>query len=414
MKYGIILLAIIVSGCSVIKQVKQKVEDVKQQVETIDQSASVSGKVVNRSGRDGPILANLLKSEDGFVRWVDEYPVSANGAYRFFATPGSYTIGAYVDVNRDGKYQASEPATYLGEQQSRPSLFELRASKNKIIQTLVIKNALASSLSSGIVYDPNKALENIGRVVSLRDRMFSRDNALLGMWEPLKFTQQVGGGLFLLKKYRQDRIPVIFVHGINGTPQDWKAPIRGLDLDRFQPVVFYYASGLPLDVVSEFLLKAINKLQSQQRFTEFYVAAHSMGGLVTRSFVKKYVASENHAKIGMVMTVNSPMKGLKSARNGVSYFPIVVPAWRDVAYKSEFVHELLAWPWPQDIPYHLVFSYLPDEAGDGVVELDSQIPRSLQREASAIYGFRSGHAEVLRDDEFVAEFNRILANSLKR
>ncbi|MDH3763153.1 MAG: hypothetical protein OEU50_19435, partial [Gammaproteobacteria bacterium] len=98
----------------------------------------------------------------------------------------------------------------------------------------------------------------------------------------------------------------------------------------------------------------------------------------------------------------------------VSYFPIVVPAWRDVAYKSDFVRELQAWPWPRDIPYHLVFSYLSDEAGDGVVELDSQIPRALQREASAIYGFNGGHSEVLRDREFVTEFNAILANSLKR
>lgn len=413
MKYWIVLVAIFVSGCSVIKQVKQKVVDVKQQVETIDQHGSVSGKVVNRSGRDGPILANLLKSEDGFIHWIDDYQVSANGTYRFFSIPGSYTVGAFVDVNRDGEYQTSEPATYLGEKQNRPSLFKLRENKKVNLQTLVVKNTVASDLSSGIVYDANKALKNIGRVVSLRDRRFSRDNAQLGMWQPLKFSKQVGGGLFLLNKYRRERIPVIFVHGINGTPLDWEASIKALDRDRFQPIVFHYASGLPLDVVSEFLLKAINKLQSQHRFPEFYIAAHSMGGLVTRSLVKKYQASGNPVRIGLVMTVNSPMNGLKSAQTGVNYFPIVVPAWRDVAYKSKFVRELHAWRWPQDIPYHLVFSYLPDEAGDGVVELDSQIPRSLQKEASAVYGFRGGHAGVLRDGEFVAEFNDILANSLK-
>ncbi len=413
MKYWIVLVAIIASGCSAINQIKQKVVDVTQQVDAIDQRGSVSGKVVNRSGREGPILANLLKSDDDFIRWIDDYQVSANGAYRFFGIPGSYTVGAFVDVNRDGEYQTSEPATYLGEKKNRPSTFKLRENKKVNLQTLVVKNTLAPNLSSGIVYDANKALNNIGRVVSLRDRRFSRDNAQLGMWQPLAFSKQVGGGLFLLKKYRQGRIPVIFVHGMNGTPLDWEVPIKNLDLGRFQPIVFHYASGLPLDVVSELLLKAINKLQSQHRFPEFYIAAHSMGGLVTRSFVKKYVASENPARIGLVMTINSPMKGLKSAQTGVRYFPVVVPAWRDVAYNSKFVRELHAWRWPQDIPYHLVFSYLPDEAGDGVVELESQIPRSLQKEASAIYGFNGEHAEVLRDREFVAEFNDILANSLK-
>ena len=406
MKYLLILAVFIFSGCSVI-------QEVKQQVEKIDQRASISGKVVNQSGQKGPILATLLKSDGNFVRWIDEYQVSANGTYKFFTQPGNYTVGAFVDLNDDGQYQANEPATYLGENKSLPSMFTLRAHKNKKLQALVIKKTLALKGSSRIVFDTRKALKSIGRVVSLRDSMFSGDNAVLGLFRPLDFAEQVGGGLFLLRKYRQGRIPVIFVHGINGSPTDWKAPIRALDLDKFQPFVFYYASGLPLDMVSEFLLQAINKLQGRHRFPEFYIAAHSMGGLVTRSFVKKYVASENTARIGLVMTVNSPMKGLKSAQTGVKYFPIVVPAWRDVAYKSKFVRDLQAWPWPANIPYHLVFAYLPDEAGDGVVELESQIPRSLQKEATGLYGFEGGHADLLRDKEFVAEFNEILSNSLK-
>jgi pimeloyl-ACP methyl ester carboxylesterase len=406
MKYLLILAVFICSGCSVI-------QEVRQQVETIDQRASISGKVVNKSGQRGPVLATLLKSEGNYVRWIDEYQVSANGAYKFFTRPGVYTVGAFIDLNDDGEYQTNEPATYLGENKSLPSMFTLRKRKNKILQTLTISKTQDAKRTSLIISDTNKAMKNVGRVISLRDRMFSRDNAVLGLFRPLDFSEQVGGGLFLLRKYRQGRIPVIFVHGINGTPTDWKAPIKALDLNKFQPFVFYYASGLPLDMVSEFLLQAINKLQSRHRFPEFYIAAHSMGGLVTRSFVKKYVARENPARIGLVMTVNSPMKGLKSAQTGVKYFPIVVPAWRDVAYKSKFVRELQAWPWPGDIPYHLVFAYLPDEAGDGVVELESQIPRSLQKEAAGLYGFEGGHADLLRDKEFVADFNEILANSLE-
>jgi len=413
MKYWLILVVVVISGCSFAKQIKQKVDAVRQQVQTIDQRGSVSGKVVNRSGRSGPILATLLKSEDGLVRWIDDYPVSGNGAYKFFGIPGSYTVGAFVDANRDGEYQTSEPATYLGENQKLPSFFELRANKKNSLQTLVIKNTLAPKLSARIVYDTNQALKASGRVVSLRDRMFSRENAQLGMWQPLDFTERVGGGLFLLREYRQHRIPVIFVHGITGTPVDWMAPIRALDLNRFQPVVFYYASGLPLDVVSEFLLKAVNKLQSRHRFPEFYVAAHSMGGLITRSFVKKYLDGGNPARIGLVMTANSPMQGLKSAKNGVNYFPIVIPAWRDVAYQSEFVKSLHDWSWPTDIPYHLVFSHLPGETGDGVVELESQIPRSLQQEATGVYGFQAEHTGLLREQEFVTLFNELMTDSLK-
>jgi len=103
----------------------------------------------------------------------------------------------------------------------------------------------------------------------------------------------------------------------------------------------------------------------------------------------KHYQNKHPAKIQLFITVNSPMRGMPSAKSGLAYSPIVVPAWRDVASESEFIKNLSAWYWPKEIPYHLVFSYEAGEGSDGVVPLESQIPLRLQSESTRIYGFNS-------------------------
>ena len=102
------------------------------------------------------------------------------------------------------------------------------------------------------------------------------------------------------------------------------------------------------------------------------------------------------------------MMGMSSAAQGVKMSPIVIPSWYDVAKDSPFIRQILDWPWPDEIPYHLVFSYQTGKSSDGVVPLESQIPISLQNEAIRIYGFNAGHALVLTEPEFITTFTRIV------
>jgi pimeloyl-ACP methyl ester carboxylesterase len=198
---------------------------------------------------------------------------------------------------------------------------------------------------------------------------------------------------------------------MNGGPTDWSAAIGALDTRYFQPWILYYPSGLRLDMVSDYLVSAIADLRKAYDFSQLYVVAHSMGGLVARSFVKKYLERfpDNSGLIRLVITVNSPMDGMSSAVRGVQNSPIVVPAWRDLAEGSDFLGELNSWPWPEEIPYHLVFSYTNGRSGDGVVPLQSQIPLQLQSEAVRTYGFNNSHAGVLSDEAFLEQLGVILA-----
>ncbi|NOQ70290.1 MAG: alpha/beta fold hydrolase [Gammaproteobacteria bacterium] len=217
-----------------------------------------------------------------------------------------------------------------------------------------------------------------------------------------------------MQEYDENKIPVIFVHGTNGTSNSWRTIINNIDHERYQPWVFNYPSGVRLDLVSEFLKLATKDLQNKYKMKNVYIVAHSMGGLVTRLFIKKYYKSYPAAanKIKFVMTINSPMMGIESARSGVKYSPILVPSWRDVAAGSEFIRAIHEWGWPKGLPYHLVFSYMSGNGDDGVVNLESQIPLKLQLEATRIYGFNNSHVGILKDKDFIGQFNKILRESL--
>ena len=353
----------------------------------------------------------FVKNKDYF-EIVDHDFVADDGKYKLYALPGEYAVAAYVDTNGDEVYQRDEPATYLGIEDKIPVQFQVNAGEEVMLDEIQISGIIEHRAVEKFTSNTPKFVENIGRVVTLDDPIFSRENASMGMWRPIDFIDSVGGGLFLLEDYEENKVPVLFIHGITGTPIEWREIITSMDRDRFQPWVLYYPSGVSLDVISDYIVQAVNTLEKRFKFKQMNVVAHSMGGLLMRSYIMKHSQVDRPWKISTAMTINSPMAGMSSAKSGVDHSPIVVPSWRDVAKDSAFIQNITAWDWPAEIPYHLVFSYKPGEGDDGVVSLESQFPSKLQREAVKIYGFNSSHAGVLQDAGFINIFNTLLDDSV--
>jgi len=90
--------------------------------------------------------------------------------------------------------------------------------------------------------------------------------------------------------------------------------------------------------------------------------------------------------------------------------PIVVASWRDLASGSDYIKAAHQWKIPESLPYHLFFSYLPENDGDGVVPLNSQLSLSLQEEATRIYGSQAQHAAILNDKAFIKRLNKVMLN----
>ena len=401
-----LLLGVILNGCTLF--------DIKQQSEFANNLAVIEGKIsisTKPHSSSSDIVVVLMKqTKELLLKRVSYVLADQHGNYTFNSEPGTYVVGGFVDTNNDKRYQSNEFGDVYGD----PAFIKLAAN-----QVVKVDISITGKFKKQIAYDSSNfdqtrlSTKNIGKIVSLKDTRFKSENGPLGLWRPIDFMKKYGAGLFMLQKYSSKKIPVIFVHGVNGGSADWKTVIANLDHKHYQPWVLHYPSGMRLDIISDYFVRAVNELQRKYNMKKIYVVAHSMGGLVARSFVMKY--QKKHPKhfenLKFVMTINSPMMGLTSANTGVQYFPITVPSWRDIVPESDFLKIIHAWSWPKKLPYHLVFSYLHGEGDDGVVDLESQISLKLQSEAKRIYGFNASHAGILKQKNFLQQFNQVLERS---
>jgi len=399
-----IALCITFSGCSLLK--------VHEQSEFIENIGRIKGSVTVTGTQKGEVIVLRYRDENGTPVLKAQTALSEKGEYQFNVAPGKHYLAAFVDVNNDGQYQENEHGNFWGN----PS-FVLVPKKETVNLKPIIISGLVPKPENGQKARKSilKIVENIGRVTSIIDPTFTRKNYSMGMWHPVDFLEQVGGGLFFLQPYQPEKIPILFIHGVNGGPTDWKTLIANLDDDKFQPWVLFYPSGLRLDMISDYLMQAVVSLQKEYHFKRFSIVSHSMGGLVSRSFIKK--CTEKHPKIAnkinFAMTINSPLGGMASAAAGAKHSPIVIPSWKDVAPDSVFLKDISDWTWPEDIPYYLVFSYKTGGSGDGVVSLKSQIPPKFQAESLHMYGFNNNHVGTLEDPYFLTLFNNLLNHSLR-
>jgi hypothetical protein len=122
-----------------------------------------------------------------------------------------------------------------------------------------------------------------------------------------------------------------------GTPQDWRYFIEHLDRSRYQPWVYYYPSGLPLEVSASWLNDVVMGLHARHGMQRLVVAAHSTGGLVARRFVVLNAKEPGQDYVRRLITLATPWDGVAAAGIGAIYSPLVVPSWLDVAPDTCFV-----------------------------------------------------------------------------
>jgi len=405
------ILFLMVGICVILFSGGCGLKKIHEQTKIVENTGVIKGQVKVESNKRGPVYVIRYRDKQGVP--IKESKVVANdaGHFEFSVIPGSHYIGTFIDSNKNGSHQPEEHGTYYGY----PTKIDVTDRQVVTLDPIIISGPVPKPEKDIRSIDKVSAIrKNIGRVTTLDDPRFIRDNYNMGLWKPFDFLDKAEGGLFFLQKYEKDKIPVIFVHGVMGGPTDFAAVLTQLDKQKFQPWVLFYPSGIRIDMISSYFVDAVSQLQDIHNLDRFYVIAHSMGGLVTRSFVKKYIehSKDNINRLRLVMTINSPMNGMAAAASGVKHSPIVVPSWRDVEPGSEFLQDLHTWNWPKKIPYHLVISYTDGEDGDGVVQLQSQSQFKLQSEATRVHVFNNDHVGTLSDKDFLSAFNQTLRDSL--
>lgn len=396
----------------------------------------IDGSVETEHVSENPLMVVLLPgsvvnaSTQGELEIVDHFVRERAGDYVFVVAPGSYLLGAFEDVNADGNYDPDEPllsALEIGPidvAAGQTRSFDLSIpthgrSVARLDVPIDIAGVQARSLQ-GQAWTSLGRLLTKGAVANLSDERFGPASGPIGLWEPLNAIIRLGGGIFFTEPYDPGRIPVLFVHGISGYPQEFREIIDALDRDTFQAWFYFYPSGLRLQNVAKWGAETLRELQIRHGFDEFAVVAHSMGGLVSRSLILQHANLGGSVDVPLLLTISTPWGGHQSAEKGVKRSPVIVECWIDMAPSSDFLENLFRHEGdpntPRTLPdqtaFHMLWGYGgPNNNTDGVVTIASQQLAEAQAQASSNQSFAEDHASILKSDDVKARVNAILAAS---
>ncbi len=329
------------------------------------------------------------------------------GPFDVVALQRSRYLFAYQDLNDNLEYDAGEPYTWYAFAPDK-----LRTEISGISLTLTADaHDQAPPAQMGNLF--KRQIEMLGQFnislgnrASLSDSRFDLDNATLGMWQPLTFMRKGYAGIYFIDDYSPDKIPVLFVHGINDSPRRFEPLIQALDRKRYQPWVLYYPSGLDLRTLGGSLYSMLNILELRYPFKNMHLVAHSMGGLVSREYLARCSQRNDCGYLLSYTSMSSPYGGNASALTGVDRSPVVMPVWKTLAPRSDFIKGLFAQPLPKGLPHYLLFGYhngdaLAGTSGDGVIPLVSQLRPEAQAQAREVRGFDDDHTGIVSDQAVI-------------
>jgi hypothetical protein len=275
----------------------------RNQAEQVRRWARVEGHIDAEGPSEGTLVVLLARpgaSEADPPTGVDSFVRVRPGTYAFAVAPGRYLVGAYEDRNRNGLLDPGERARHV---ETSP-LLEVGAG-GRVGHDLRLGAGDATFAQAEPVdllgLQERAPLEQTafspwawsaeGRICEdLNDPAFGPAAGTRGLWQITDFVNEGLAGIYFLEAYDPDRIPVLFVHGISGHPQQLAALMEGMDRKRFQPWFYFYPSGFALADLSRHLAILLQRLQVRLDVSELAIVAHSMGGLVARGAILEYFA----------------------------------------------------------------------------------------------------------------------------
>jgi pimeloyl-ACP methyl ester carboxylesterase len=423
---GAILLGLCASsGCHYLEMIQRRrtlrAEFENQPRLTIQRALSpekclrIAGPVQMDSGPPLPLLVAAVGRRYGVDEVVGWRPVASEiDLYSLLVPGGEYQLVALADLDGNGWYEDGEIVGRTPPDQ--PVVIRKRVAREGYLvdgPPLVIDRRTPQRVDVPLKIEVSRR----GYVVpSLDDDFFNPGWGDVGLWDPDAFMVHTQGYLFALEEFDPSRTQVLFVHGAVGTPRDFESLVSRLDRTKFQPLFYYYPSGLPLaqsGAVLEQLLAAV-AVHPKLKPRRLAIVAHSMGGLVAREAVSLLTRKGRPSWLTLFVTMASPFGGMGQAGAAVEQAPELVPSWRDLAPGSPFLERMAATRWPADLPFHVLFgfdnasSFRRGLSGDSVVPLSSQIPIETQGRATRLYGLDTTHAGILRNATAAAILNSLL------
>ena len=239
--------------------------------------------------------------------------------------------------------------------------------------TIDLENPRAAPIAVGVKVNLQPSV-----VESVDDPIFSPELGELGVYQPSQFLARTQRWFFSVGVPDFSKTQLVLVHGIDGTPRDFRGLIAGVDRSRYSVWLFYYPSGLSLDQLGTALAQTVRRLVEGSGVPEVRLAivAHSMGGLVGRRAVNQLCHEAGLPTFGCTRPSTLLTAESRRSAGAVKKGTELVPSWIDVAAGSPFLTRLHATPLPEDLPFHLFFGWGnhnghgPSPAGDGTITLE--------------------------------------------
>jgi pimeloyl-ACP methyl ester carboxylesterase len=402
---AVALLSLCLGGCAF--------TDLRKDLASLeDASFAFEGTVTTHNLLSGSLIVVAMNEVDGSDIAGFSMLYGA-GEFEMLLSPRSTYFFAFNDLNKDLVFQIDEPFAWAADgravgTQTRDIQIAITSESDS---TLPFPRQL---VGQPLIESYNDRLSfALGTVTPLTDAHFSEEQAKKGLWEPFSFMADGGTGIHMMSRYDPDKVPVLFVHGILGSPRNFAPLIGSLDRSRYQAWVYSYPSGLKLDWLSRGLAKFLETMHIDLAYDRLHVVAHSMGGLVARGMINYCVANGTCDYLQSFTAISTPWDGVDSARAGVKWAPTVVPVWRDLVPDSQFVEPLFDTELPESLPFHLLFGYRQTsvfgaESSDGVIKLASQLRHSAQEQADLIRGYDQNHVDILSDEHLLDQVQSIL------
>jgi hypothetical protein len=313
---SVLLGLVLTTGC----RSMQRILGVEEQLAAAGAMARIEGSIVTEALTEGPLVVVLARSGgapgDALVG-LDTFVRVRPGKFAFLVAPGRYRLGAYEDGNHNGRLDPGErtrlprdgrelAATAGGVEREDIVLARDATTPAALTQSLDVFDLVARTPREQVDFSlwawsvQGEICEN------LDDPRYGRAAGTRGLWELADFASEGLAGVYFREPYDRKRTPVLFVHGLGGSPQELGVLMDSLDRERFQAWFYFYPSGAPLESLSSHLATLLARLQVKHGFDRIAIVAHSMGGLVSRGAILKYWDETRRDDVRLFIAISTP------------------------------------------------------------------------------------------------------------
>ena len=408
----ITVATLILSGCGYMKMTFKRAHANRwdslraQKAAYPESNFIVLGKVVMQEQSDLPVAVVAVSDDLRKDEVVDMFFLNSPSYYTLYLPPGQYRLIAFADLNENRRFETEEA---IGRYDTS-GILVLEEGEGGVVEGADIHADASRPFSADFRFNKRirgnlSAMDLAGITKPLDDSLFNQRMGEIGLYDPANFMKRVPSLLYTVEGDRS-RIPVLFVHGITGTPANWKHIASRLP-EGFHPWFFYYPSGESLEKNAELLYIVMDDILP---FEPIIIVSHSMGGLVVKAALDRYSRERRSDYLRMYISIAVPYGGVERA-SAARMSDVSAPSWLDLIPGSDFLNRYVAGgQMPDHTAFHLIFGYGDEEGrcSDGNIDLVSQLEPLTESYAASVYGYNLSHTDLLTDEAVSERINMLL------